>query len=95
MPIEHPGHYRPMIIHNAQVASIANSKNLTRILDSLKEGIIAHDLNRRIFFFNTEAERITGYSRTEVLGKDCHEVFGSPFCGQRCSFCNAGPHDLR
>jgi PAS domain S-box-containing protein len=63
-------------------------ENLERILDNLKEGIIAHDLDRRIFFFNREAEKITGYSRREVLGKDCHEAFGSPFCGERCSFCD-------
>ena len=65
--------------------------NLENVLDNLKEGIIAHDMNRRIFFFNTEAERITGYSRTEVLGRDCHEAFGSPFCGERCTFCEAPP----
>ncbi len=70
------------------VEKIASRENLTRILDNLKEGIIAHDLQRRIFFFNAEAERITGYSREEVLGRDCHEVFDGPFCGQRCSFCN-------
>lgn len=65
---------------------LADSRNLVRILDNLKEGIIAHDLNRRIFFFNHEAERITGYSREDVLYKDCHEAFGSPFCGERCLF---------
>jgi len=63
-------------------------RNLVRILDNLKEGIIAHDLERRIFFFNREAETITGYRREEVLGKDCHEAFGNPFCGERCSFCD-------
>ena len=62
--------------------------NLETVLDNLKEGIIAHDMNRRIFFFNAEAERITGYSRADVLGKDCHEAFGTPFCGERCVFCN-------
>ena len=72
----------------SQVASIASHENLVRILDSLKEGIIAHDLDRWIFFFNAEAERITGYEREEVLGRDCHDVFNAPFCGQRCSFCN-------
>ncbi len=65
---------------------LTNEKNLVRILDHLKEGIIAHDLNRRIFFFNREAERITGYSRSEVLNADCHEAFGEPFCGERCLF---------
>jgi len=65
---------------------LTNENNLIRILDSLKEGIIAHDLNRRIFFFNREAERITGFSRKEILNTDCHEAFGEPFCGERCLF---------
>ena len=65
---------------------IADKKNLERVLDNLKIGIIAHDLNRHIFYFNKEAERITGYNRKEILGKDCHEAFGEPFCGGQCSF---------
>ena len=65
--------------------------NLEHVLDSLKEGIIAHDMQRRVFFFNREAERITGYSRQEVLGRDCHEAFGAPLCGGRCAFCDASP----
>lgn len=64
----------------------SDARNLIRILDSLKEGVIAHDLDRKIFFFNREAERITGYSRDEVLEKDCHLAFGHPFCGERCLF---------
>ncbi|MCU0591889.1 MAG: sigma 54-interacting transcriptional regulator [Desulfobacterales bacterium] len=62
--------------------------NLEHVLDNLKEGIIAHDPQRRIFFFNREAERITGYDRNDMLGKDCHEAFGAPFCGGRCAFCD-------
>jgi PAS domain S-box-containing protein len=65
--------------------------NLEHVLDSLKEGIIAHDVERRIFFFNREAEHITGYAREQVLGRDCHEAFGAPFCGGHCSFCDEPP----
>jgi len=70
---------------------ISSRKTLERVLDNLKEGIIAHDLKRRILFFNKEAERITGYAREEVLGKDCHEVFGEPFCGDHCAFLHENP----
>ncbi len=70
---------------------ITIKENLERVLDNLKDGIIAHDIKRRIFFFNHEAERITGFSRKDVLGSDCHEVFGVPFCGERCSFCKDNP----
>ena len=58
---------------------LAPRENLARILDNLKEGVIAHDLNRRIFFFNHQAEQITGFSREEILGRDCHDAFGIPF----------------
>ena len=71
---------------------LADKENLERILDSLMEGIIAHDKERRILYFNREAERITGYTRNEILGRDCHEVFGGPFCGARCSFCGQTPN---
>jgi len=76
------------MIERPLVDTIASRENLIRVLDNLKEGIIAHDMQRRIYFFNAEAERVTGYSRAEVLGNDCHDVFGEPFCGQRCSFCD-------
>lgn len=69
----------------------SNPQSLARVLDNLKEGVVAHDLNRRIFFFNREAERITGFDRSEVLGKDCHEAFGRPFCGDECSFLTETP----
>jgi len=66
-------------------------ENLDRMLDNLSDGIIAHDKQRRILFFNEAAEKITGYSRKEVLGRDCHEAFGGPFCGGRCAFCDSPP----
>ncbi|MDY6951956.1 MAG: sigma 54-interacting transcriptional regulator [Thermodesulfobacteriota bacterium] len=69
-------------------------KNLEGILDNLAEGIIAHDTERRILFFNRAAEEITGYSRDDVLEKDCHEAFGGPFCGGRCAFDGVTPQSL-
>jgi sigma-54 dependent transcriptional regulator, acetoin dehydrogenase operon transcriptional activator AcoR len=72
------------------VDTIASRENLMRVLDNLQEGIIAHDLERKIYLFNAEAERVTGYSRQEVLGRDCHDIFEGPFCGSRCSFCDGG-----
>jgi PAS domain S-box-containing protein len=73
---------------------LADRKNLERILDSLTEGIIAHDQRRRIIYFNQAAENITGYNREEVVGRDCHKVFGRPFCGGRCSFLEESPNAL-
>ena len=76
-----------MIEDNTIEKFIAAKGNFERVLDNLKEGIIAHDLERRIFVFNREAERLTGFSRSEVIGRDCHDIFNYPLCGENCSFC--------
>lgn len=62
--------------------------NIMTIIDSLPFAVMGHDKRRRIFLFNKEAEKITGYKREEVIGKDCHEVFKGGFCGEKCSFQN-------
>ncbi|MHB8085224.1 MAG: sensor domain-containing diguanylate cyclase [Dehalococcoidia bacterium] len=41
------------------------------LLDNLYDGVYFVDLNRIITFWNKSAERITGYSEDEVLGKGC------------------------
>ena len=78
-------------MRNAINKLISNPGSLELVLDNLKEGVVAHDLNRRIFFFNREAERITGFDRSTVLGKDCHEAFGAPLCGEECAFITEKP----
>ncbi len=70
---------------------VVEARNLDLILDALHIGIIAHTPDRTITFFNSEAEKITGYKKEEVLGKDCHDVFQGPFCGGKCSFCDGPP----
>ena len=65
--------------------------NLELVLDNLAHAVMAHTMNRRIFYFNKAAEEITGFSRKEVIGKDCHDVFKpSRFCGGDCLFCQEG-----
>jgi PAS domain S-box-containing protein len=68
--------------------------NLNLVLDNLKLGIIAHTPDRRITVFNKEAQKITGYLKEEVIGKDCHMVFQAPFCGGKCSFCDNNTPDF-
>jgi PAS domain S-box-containing protein len=60
------------------------------ILDHVSDGIMAHDMDRRIFHFNRAAERITGYRREEVMFKDCREVFPDGLCGGHCRFLDPG-----
>ena len=76
-------------------AFVRQKKNTENILDSLTEGIIAHDLQRKIFFFSSGAERLTGLSQAEVLGRDCHEVFGPSLCGAACNFDGASGSPAR
>jgi len=59
-------------------------ENLARVLEDMGLGVFTVDEDWNIRFFNREAERITGYSRDEVLGKKCHEVFYSQNCAERC-----------
>ncbi|MBM4287591.1 MAG: PAS domain S-box protein [Deltaproteobacteria bacterium] len=73
---------------------VADKKNLEHILDHLQEGIIGHDRERRIIYFNRVAEEITGYAKDEVIGRDCHEAFGGALCGKQCSFFGGVPDSL-
>jgi PAS domain S-box-containing protein len=60
---------------------------LTHIVDAIEDGLIVHDQSRHIFLFNRAAERITGYSREEVLGRNCHEIFAPDgICSSLCPF---------
>ncbi|MFZ0612332.1 MAG: sigma 54-interacting transcriptional regulator [Desulfobacterales bacterium] len=55
------------------------------ILDSIGDGVFTVDLNRVITFFNRAAERITGFSRTEAVGRHCWEIFKTGICQRGCS----------
>lgn len=68
-------------------------RHLDHVLDSMNEGVLAHDLDRRILYFSKGAEKITGLKRRDVLGKDCHKVIVPGFCGDKCSFCDKGNYD--
>jgi len=44
-----------------------------RIVDNLYEGLYFVDTNRVITYWNRAAERISGFSAAEVVGKHCHD----------------------
>ena len=69
-------------------ALLSAKQHADLILSHISDGIIAHDMERRIFYFNRAAEKITGYKRSEVINRDCHNVFPGRFCGPHCHFCN-------
>ena len=65
---------------------LAQKRNSESVLDHLSDGVLAHDCERIITCFNRAAERITGYDRQEVIGRDCYEVFAGGLCGNKCNF---------
>jgi PAS domain S-box-containing protein len=58
---------------------------LETILGSVADGVFTVDQQRRITSFNRAAERITGVSASEAIGKKCHDVFHADVCEQRCA----------
>jgi PAS domain S-box-containing protein len=55
------------------------------IIDSVADGIFTIDKSRRITSFNRAAERITGFTQGEAIGKLCHEVFHASICHNACA----------
>jgi PAS domain S-box-containing protein len=65
-------------VQNAKLAELlAEEKNrLEAILENSAEGIMSIDSRCRILGFNAALEKLTGYHREEVLGKECFRVMG-------------------
>jgi PAS domain S-box-containing protein len=55
------------------------------ILSSIADGVFTVDPNMHITSFNRAAERITGVSAEQAIGKQCSEVFHADICEQRCA----------
>ncbi len=69
-------------------AILPQKRNTDRIFNSLAEGIIAHDINKKVFLFSQRASEITGISEEKAMSCECHDIFSGPLCGPQCSFCN-------
>ncbi len=59
-----------------------------KYFENINIGVMVHDKMRRFTYCNPAARRMLGYSRDEIMGKDCHLLFSWRLCGSRCSFCN-------
>ena len=59
-------------------------RSLKIILDNLDIGVFTVDRSGHITFFNTEAEKITGYNRRDVLGESCTTLFEGRSGGELC-----------
>jgi PAS domain S-box-containing protein len=58
---------------------------LETILGSVADGVFTVDQQWRITSFNRAAERITGVSASQAIGRKCHNVFHADVCEQRCA----------
>ncbi len=59
-------------------------RSLKIILDNLNVGIFTVDRSGHFTFFNTEAEKISGYNRREVLGEPCTIIFEADDAHEVC-----------
>ena len=57
---------------------------LSKILDSMNEGLMTVDKNFKIRVFNKSAEKITGYRAGDTVGKYCKYVFKTESCFSDC-----------
>jgi len=49
-----------------------------QLLDKARDAILAHDMDGRIVYWNKSAERLTGWSKDEILGKWAHDCLYDP-----------------
>lgn len=79
-------------------------KSYKKIIEDLRDGLYVVDMNRNIVFWNRAAERISGYSAEEVMGKPCADNIlchvndaGLSLCCSECplatTITSGSPHD--
>ena len=82
-------------MENINTADLYGEMNLEdiymAIISNMQDGAYFVDQNRKILFWNAAAERITGYSKEEIIGKDCPssnlnhiDENGRPLCQVGC-----------
>jgi PAS domain S-box-containing protein len=49
-----------------------------QLLDKARDAILAHDMDGRIVYWNKSAERLTGWSKDEILGERTHSCLYDP-----------------
>ena len=80
-----------MTLSDGRLYSGGDPALLNAIIDTVGDGIYCVDTERRIFFWNKGAERITGFSAEEMIGRQCFESQldhidqgGRPLCDLLC-----------
>ncbi len=73
---------RELLIRNRELLRERNK--LTAILNSITDGVFTINTDWQITSFNSAAEKVTGYSNKEVLGRKCWDVLRGSNCGANC-----------
>ncbi|MEO2054538.1 MAG: sigma 54-interacting transcriptional regulator [Nitrospira sp.] len=65
----------------------SDTDHISTAFNVLKEAVFVYDQNRVIKRFNQAAERITGFSKDEVIGRKCVTLFKKSVCLGNCDLC--------
>ena len=69
--------------------SLIRYSQLGDVFDYFSMGVLILAPDRRIISINNAAELITGHKASEVIGRDCSQVFLDHPCGGKCRFYDA------
>ena len=79
-----------VLSQNALASPGTNSSFHEQLLDGLHDGVYFVDRERRIQYWNKGAERLTGYSSSEVAGKYCFDNLLDHVDSAGCALCING-----
>lgn len=68
---------------NPKAKELLAAYPLQQLLQTIPTGLFLVDSEKQIVYWNTEAERITGFSAEEAVGQHCSFLDGFP-CGKKC-----------
>jgi PAS domain S-box-containing protein len=63
--------------------------NALKVLDTVRDGVVVMDLERKILFINKAAQQLLGYSEEEALGSRCKGINQTSECGGDCPMSQA------
>lgn len=75
----------PMLTPEQRISAVQSVlKNYQVILESIVEGVFTVNLEWKIMSFNRAAEKITGFTHKQAIGKQCYDIFRTNLCGDGC-----------
>jgi PAS domain S-box-containing protein/diguanylate cyclase (GGDEF)-like protein len=75
--------------HRPDIPELQDPELFRTVLDSLRTGVYVVDRQRKIFFWNEGAEKITGYHRHEVVGHPSRDNVLAQCDDASCVLCGA------